>query len=41
MSIAIVTDTAAYLTTEQASRYHITVLPITVILATTSTRSPP
>lgn len=32
MSIAIVTDTAAYLTTEQASRYHITVLPITVIL---------
>lgn len=32
MSIAIVTDTAAYLTAEQAARYHITVLPITVIL---------
>lgn len=32
MPTAIVTDTAAYLTAEQVAQYHITVLPITVIL---------
>jgi len=32
MSIAIVTDSAAYLTPDQVARYGITVLPITVIL---------
>lgn len=32
MSIAIVTDSAAYLTPAQLNRYHITALPITVIL---------
>ncbi|MFC6274566.1 DegV family protein [Levilactobacillus tangyuanensis] len=32
MSTAIVTDTAAYLTPTQIAQYHITVLPITVIL---------
>jgi len=32
MSTAIVTDTASYLTPEQIEQFHITVLPITVIL---------
>lgn len=32
MSIAIVTDSAAYLTTQQVKQFHITVLPVTVIL---------
>lgn len=32
MPTAVVTDTAAYLTPEQIEKYHITVLPITVIL---------
>lgn len=32
MPTAVVTDTAAYLTPEQIEEYHITVLPITVIL---------
>lgn len=35
MSIAIVTDTAAYLTAAQINQYQITVLPITVILGDT------
>ncbi|WP_125714757.1 DegV family protein [Companilactobacillus kedongensis] len=32
MTTAVVTDTAAYLTPEQIEKYHITVLPVTVIL---------
>lgn len=32
MPTAVVTDTAAYLTPEQIKKYHVTVLPITVIL---------
>ena len=32
MATAVVTDTAAYLTPEQIEKYHVTVLPITVIL---------
>lgn len=32
MPTAVVTDTAAYLTPDQIEKYHITVLPITVIL---------